>query len=128
MVRRWGIFGDFLRPAFPARRVQYISDLHSNSHYGHTMCRNMSDIQYVTAEIRRGKKKELECGPASWLLASYIVRDRPNSSSLQVSNQDSVMEFGFKPAILIMSSFATEAGPWALATPSVTDVRTPYRV
>jgi len=33
-----------------------------------------------------------------------------------------------KPAILNMTSFATEAGPWALATPSVTDVRTPYRV
>ena len=35
---------------------------------------------------------------ASSLLASWIVRDRPNSSSLQVSNQvcdqDSVMEFG----------------------------------
>jgi len=31
-----------------------------------------------------------------------------------------------KPAILIMTSFATEAGPWALATPSVTDARTSY--
>jgi len=29
MVRRWRIFGDFLRPAFPASRVQHISDLHS---------------------------------------------------------------------------------------------------
>ena len=27
-----------------------------------------------------------------------------------------------KPASLIMTSFATEAGPWALGTPSVTDV------
>ena len=33
-----------------------------------------------------------------------------------------------KPDILIMTSFATEAEPWALATPSVTHVRTPYRV
>jgi len=33
-----------------------------------------------------------------------------------------------KPAILIMTSLATEAGPWSLATPSVTDVRKPYRV
>ena len=28
MVRRWRLFGDFLRPAFPASRMQYISDLH----------------------------------------------------------------------------------------------------
>jgi len=30
-----------------------------------------------------------------------------------------------KPAILIMTSFTTEVGPWALDTPSVADVRTP---
>ena len=35
--------------------------------------------------------------PASSLLANYIGRDRPNSSSLSVCDQDSVMEFGFKP-------------------------------
>ena len=29
MVPRWRIFGDFLGPAFPASRVQHISDLHS---------------------------------------------------------------------------------------------------
>ena len=29
MVRRWRIFGDFLRPAFPTSRVQHISDLYS---------------------------------------------------------------------------------------------------
>jgi len=28
IVRRWRICGDFLRPVFPARRVQHISDLH----------------------------------------------------------------------------------------------------
>jgi len=27
------------------------------------MCGSMADIQSVLAEIRRGKKKELECGP-----------------------------------------------------------------
>ena len=27
------------------------------------MCRSMVDIQSPTAEIRRGKKEELECGP-----------------------------------------------------------------
>jgi len=28
MVRRWRLFADFLRPAFPASRVQHVSDLH----------------------------------------------------------------------------------------------------
>ena len=28
MVRRWRLFGDFLRPAFSASRVQHVSDLH----------------------------------------------------------------------------------------------------
>jgi len=28
MMRRWRLFGDFLRPAFPASRVQHVSDLH----------------------------------------------------------------------------------------------------
>jgi len=28
-----------------------------NSHYGHTMCGSMVDIQSATAEIRRGKKE-----------------------------------------------------------------------
>jgi len=31
-----------------------------NSHYGHTMCRSMVNIQSQTAEIRRGKKIEEE--------------------------------------------------------------------
>ena len=29
MVRIWRIYGDFLRPAFPASRVHHVSDLHS---------------------------------------------------------------------------------------------------
>jgi len=29
MVPRWRIFGDFLGPAFPARHVQHISNMHS---------------------------------------------------------------------------------------------------
>jgi len=29
MVRRWRLFASFLRPVFPASRVQHISDLHS---------------------------------------------------------------------------------------------------
>jgi len=31
-----------------------------NSHYGHTMCRSMVDIQFPTAENRRGRKEEKE--------------------------------------------------------------------
>jgi len=56
MVHRRGIFGDFLGPAFPASRVQHISDLHSKFALGHTMCGSMVDIQSTTDEIRRGKK------------------------------------------------------------------------
>jgi len=29
MVPRWGIFGNFLGPAFPASHVQHISNMHS---------------------------------------------------------------------------------------------------
>jgi len=56
MVPRWQIFGDFLGPAFPASRVQHISDLHSKFalrphhvwKYG----------RHPIAEIRRGIKKD----------------------------------------------------------------------
>jgi len=72
MVRKRGIFGDFLGPVFPASRVQHISDLHSKfALQGHTMCRSMVDIQSATAEIRGGKnKKELECGPLPNVMAA----------------------------------------------------------
>ena len=50
MVRRRGIFGDFLDPVFSASRVQHISDMHSKfALRPHIMCRS------ATAEIRRGK-------------------------------------------------------------------------
>jgi len=58
IVHRWRFFASFLRPVCPASRVQHVSDLHLNSHLGHTMCRSMVDIQSPTAEIRRGKKKK----------------------------------------------------------------------
>jgi len=48
-------FGDFLRPAFSASTTFQTCIL--NSHYGHTMCESMADIQSPTAEIRRGKKE-----------------------------------------------------------------------
>ena len=53
MVRRRRSFGDFLRPVFPASRVQHISDLHSKF----AMCGSMVDIQFVAAGIRQGKKE-----------------------------------------------------------------------
>jgi len=58
MVSRWRFLASFLRPVFPASRVQHISDLHSTFALRHTMCGSMVDIQSATAEIRRGKKEE----------------------------------------------------------------------
>jgi len=57
MVHRWRIFGDFLGPAFPASRVQHISDLHSKFALGPHHVSKLVDIQSATAEIRRGKKE-----------------------------------------------------------------------
>jgi len=41
-----------------------------NSHSSHTMCASTVDIQSATAEIRRGKKKKLECGPMPNLMVA----------------------------------------------------------
>ena len=57
LARRWRLFGDFLRPAFPASRVQHVSDLHPKFALRHTMCGSMANIQSPTSEIRRGKRK-----------------------------------------------------------------------
>ena len=51
------IFFDFLGPAFPANRVQHISDLHSKFALRPHHMWSMADIQAATAEIRRGKKE-----------------------------------------------------------------------
>jgi len=50
-----GCWPSCLRPAFPASRVQHISDLHSKFAL---RPHSMVDIQSAAAEIRRGKKKE----------------------------------------------------------------------
>jgi len=55
MVPKWRLF--------PASRVQHISDLRSKFALWHTMCGSVVDIQSAAAEIRRGKKKKLECEP-----------------------------------------------------------------
>ena len=72
-VVRWCRDGDFLRPVFPASRMQRISDLHSKfALRPHHVPQSMVNIQSPTAEIRRGKEEEeeeernkmkLECGP-----------------------------------------------------------------
>jgi len=55
MVGKWR----FLRPVFPASRVQHISDLHSKfALRPHHAWKYMVDIQSAAAEIRRGKKEE----------------------------------------------------------------------
>ena len=59
MVPRWQLFGDFLRAVFSASHVQHVSDLH----YKFTLRPHhvwKYGIQSPTAEIRRGKKEELE--------------------------------------------------------------------
>jgi len=63
MVPRWRLFGDFLPAVFSASRAQYVSDLHYKiTLRPHHMCRSIVDIQYATAEIRRGKKIEETTG------------------------------------------------------------------
>jgi len=55
---RWCQNGDFLRPVFAASREQRISDLHSKFALRPHHVPNMVNIQFPTAEIRRGKKKK----------------------------------------------------------------------
>jgi len=45
MVRRWRIFGDFLRPVLSASRVQHISDMHSKFALSPLVCGSMVDIR-----------------------------------------------------------------------------------
>ena len=57
MVPRWRIFGDFLRPAFPASRVQHVSDLHPKICTKATPCVEV----WQTCNLRRlrlGKEKK----------------------------------------------------------------------
>jgi len=55
MVLRWRFLAIILRPAFPASRVQQVSDLHLKFAL---RPHHVVDIQSTAAEIRRGKKKE----------------------------------------------------------------------
>jgi len=58
MVSRWRFLATFLRPAFPASRMQQVSDLHFKFALRPHHVWSMVDIQSTAAEIRRGKKKE----------------------------------------------------------------------
>ena len=57
-VVQWCPDGDFLGPAFPASREQYISDLHSKfALEEHHVSKYVLDIYSAAADIRRGKKE-----------------------------------------------------------------------
>jgi len=51
------------------------------------MCRSMVDIQSATAEIRRGKKKKLECEPMPNVMAAL-----PNIGGALCSTPQSLAE------------------------------------
>jgi len=57
MMRRWRIFGDFLRPVFLASRVQHVSDLHPKFALRPHHVWKYGNIQFATAENRQGKKE-----------------------------------------------------------------------
>jgi len=58
MVPRWRFFCDFLRPAFPASRVQHVSDLHLKFTLRPHHVWKYGRQSTATAEIRQGKKEE----------------------------------------------------------------------
>jgi len=60
MVPRLRFFGDFWVMHFQRVARSTFQTCIVNSHWGHTMCRSMVDIQSATAEIRPGKKIEGE--------------------------------------------------------------------
>ena len=56
-VMRWDQDGNFLRPVFPSRCVQHVSDLHLKFAL---RPHHVSDIHSATAEITWGKKRKIE--------------------------------------------------------------------
>jgi len=60
MVPRWRFFGEFLRPAFPASRVQHLSDLHSKfALWPHRVeVWQTSDLRRLRLSEEKKKKKE----------------------------------------------------------------------
>jgi len=75
MVPRWQIFGDFLRPAFPASLVQHISDLRSKFALGRaTPCVQV----WQTSTLRPMRLGEDTSGYA------MVVHGRPKPLKIQV--------------------------------------------
>jgi len=63
MVRRWRLFGDFLRPAFPASRVQHVSDLQPKfalrpHHAWNLEVWQTSNLRPLRLGVERKKKEE----------------------------------------------------------------------
>jgi len=60
-VVRWCADGDFFCVRYLQRAAcSTLQTCILNSHYGYIMCRSMVDIQYATAEIMRGIKKDIK--------------------------------------------------------------------
>jgi len=58
MVPRWRFLPTFCVLYLQRAACSTFHTCILNSHQGHAMCRSMVDIQYVAAEIRRGKKRK----------------------------------------------------------------------
>jgi len=90
MVRRWRIFGDFLRPPFPASRVQHVSDVHPKFALGPHHVWSIADIQCATAENSRGKKIEDKRNHRTKIKCPHLLRTAAiNSSDIQDTHNSS---------------------------------------
>jgi len=78
----------FLRPVFPASRVQHISDMHSNfALRPHHVSKYGIDIQSATAGIRRGikkieRKKKIEITGQNIMTASATSQGGHNDKTI----------------------------------------------
>jgi len=72
------IFGDFFASCIFSDCETRAARLDLNLKFAlsHTMCASMADMHSATAEIRRGKKKELECGTEQKRIAKKLKPTR----------------------------------------------------
>jgi len=71
MVRRWRLFGVFLRPAFPASRMQHVSDLHPKFARWRTV-----DNKYDTSSPKRQRTTPIPArrsSGAAFVPCGYLV-------------------------------------------------------
>jgi len=77
MVRRWRLYGDFLRPAFSASRVQHVSDLHPKfalrPHHDCAEVWQTSNLQ----PLRLGEEKRKE------------IKKKPQDENIMADHNDS---------------------------------------